>query len=69
MIRNYHREVISIGSRMGCYVGLTEVYFEVACDIVHLNLCRSYVELVFKNDYDIHFIFMVLYIIIMSIFD
>ena len=37
MIKNDQREVLSLGSSMGCHLGLAQVYLEVACDVVHLS--------------------------------
>ena len=37
MINNDQREALSLGSIMGCYLGLAHVYLEVDCEVVHLS--------------------------------
>ena len=54
MIKNGWREVLSLDSSTGCYLVLSQVYLEVACDVVPLSkkvngwsmhLCMPYDEL------------------------
>ena len=37
MTKNDQREVLSLDSSMGCYPCMTQVYLEVACEVVHLS--------------------------------
>ena len=57
----YQREVLSLGSSMGFYHGLAQVYFEVSWEAVHLSIkgkwlkygimIMSYVDLLWYDAY------------------
>ena len=38
MPKNDQKEVLSLDSIMGCYLGLVQVSLEVACELVHSNM-------------------------------
>ena len=52
MIKNDQREVLRLGSSMGCYLSHTEIYLEVDCEVVHLNKKENVLRMTFNMHYD-----------------
>ena len=70
MIKNDQSDVLSFGSNMGCYLSLSLLYLEVACDVVHLSKKVNELRMnsyMLYDTYDIHVMLMPLYFMIKSI--
>ena len=75
MIKNDKRDGLNLDRSMGYYLGLAQVYLEMACEGVHLSkkendLSMNYICLMMiYYAYGIHFMFILLSLMIMSIID